>query len=189
MSLYPKISGNFNEVTKTIEIFDVTGIYDSTTNPFGWETPNLSKAAITSAFINLRKHGKDVVAFDVTSVVQSSDPAVAEYKLTDIDLSQEKSIDGTYVFDLVINDSAYRAKPIAVFITLDVKKIASQYWSELAIDHDVYTRREKERECHWLEMSILGLGALSRRGYEQRFLNQLSFIQRRIENNKNLFKI
>ena len=180
VNLYPKISIVYHHNPPIIEIRDITGIYNPEDNPTGWLQAD--KQTVTSAFIDILKNGVLFARVDVLHTLKQS-PDSDDFLLYTIDNPN----DAAYVMKYIINTNK-QSKTVSFFSAEKMKIIVSKMWSELALNHDIYSRADLERECHWLEMTLLGLGALERRGLEDRWLNLFSSAELRYKNNKSKFK-
>lgn len=89
------ISGN------VLKVYDVTGIYNATTNITGWNSPNATRAGTTSATISiyLPDATTPVITQTVTSTVQaatSEEFLLYSFSLTDLGISDTTLPDGVY---------------------------------------------------------------------------------------------
>ncbi len=70
MALIPKIEACVKDCS-TLEIKDVTGFYNVTTNPTGWGTPNLARDFVGNATLEV-KIGGVVTQYNVKSIIENS---------------------------------------------------------------------------------------------------------------------
>ena len=86
-----------------------------------------------------------------------------------------------------INNISYSPARFDLYILEILRRIVSQYWAIYAANTDVYKKKDMEEECHWLEMSILGMEALIAQRKIPEYVNLYNFVRKRTLNNKNLF--
>lgn len=179
-----EITASYNTLERKIEVDEITGLYNDLNNINGWGDPNLEKAAVVNANLTVLKNRYRYDSIDVLETLQASG-ADEDFRLADIEVKE----DGVYVLKYIINDDQNMADHFTVFVNEDLKIFASKLWAELALNHDIYSRKDLEIECHWLEMTLLGLDAVANRGKEDSWLRLYETARIRCQNNKNIFNL
>ena len=183
MSLAPKISAVYNIDENEISIKDITGFFDSQNNPGGYKTPNISRDDVAYAYIEIETL-QGTKRINVTDEVKYSTDAEIQFEL----LSLETEPEGHYYIKYVVsaNNEEYIVS-IDLYILEILKRIISRYWAIYAANIDVYKKKDMEEECHWLEMSLLGMEALIELRKIPEYVNLYNFARKRTLNNKELF--
>jgi hypothetical protein len=187
-----KITSTYDAQDKSITVRDDTRLYNALDNPGGWGSETVTRASITEAYLLIKFLDENKISIDrridVTSTVQSSVDEFIEFDKTIKDVNT----DGAYKIIFIVKaNTEYLSLPIIQFVIEDIEVAVSKHWVELALNPDIYDREPLEKECIWLESYLSGIKSVMRRGREDRFLNMLNFIQKRIKVNisNNLIKL
>lgn len=72
MALELKISACFKEKCTKLEVSDITGSYNGSTNPTGWGGSNLHLSNVDTATLTITPPSGSAVNYDVTAAVQGA---------------------------------------------------------------------------------------------------------------------
>lgn len=127
MALIPKLSVCALNSCSTLRIKEITGIYDASTNLYGWETPNIGTADINIAELIITSPSGTITTVDVTS--QFVIPYVEAFYFTDISVTPE---DGEWSIQYLISTTTTTYSNILkTFLTCSVRCCIDKIWAKV----------------------------------------------------------
>jgi hypothetical protein len=129
MALSPVITATLGNQGQTMTVTDATGVYNVTTNPTGWETPNAAGSSITAATLTITYASGGTQIVDVLSQIPST--VTGSFAFTAITLSGY--VDGitTIRYDLSTSTANY-AYDLNLLFTCNVRACIDKMWATIA---------------------------------------------------------
>jgi hypothetical protein len=129
MALIPKLSVCALDSCSTLRIKEITGVYDALNNLYGWNTPNITVADLTSAELIITSPSGTVTTVDVLS--QLPDPYVEDFYFTDISIIPE---DGEWSIQykvITTTGPVTYSNILKTFLTCSVRCCIDKIWSKV----------------------------------------------------------
>lgn len=128
MALIPKLSVCNLNACSTLRIKEITGLYDSLTNLYGWDTPNVDTNEITSAELIITSPSGTVTTIDVES--QLPHPYVEAFYFTDISITPEDG-EWTIQYKIVAKAGPTYSNILRTFHTCSVRCCIDKIWAKV----------------------------------------------------------
>lgn len=138
MAFEPKISVCLSDQCKTLKATDVTGVYDVTTNPTGWQNAATVLASeVATATITITDPAG--LTTNTTVTTQIPDPVTGSFNFTDFTLANSaKWADGKYTILYTIETIPGAANPgtytatICPYFLCNVECSVDKMWAKVA---------------------------------------------------------
>jgi hypothetical protein len=115
MALIPLISASVED--GTINITDVTGFYNVTTNPTGWEIPNLSRSFTGTATLTIyNSYTGSTIEEDIKAIIAAA--VFPTYTL--FDYTPSSLADGVYDITLTLVNTSDEENPVTYIATTEI---------------------------------------------------------------------
>jgi len=142
MALELKISACFKEKCTKLEVSDITGAYNGSTNPTGWGGSNLHLANVDTATLTITSPSGIAVNYDVTAAVQGAAIVNGSFIIDTID-------------DITFNDGIYSIKYFVEDVSVPLEhEVTVKMFSTCKADCCVEKMKTKFKEemcgCDWL---------------------------------------
>lgn len=134
-SLTLNISACVENKCQVLVVRDITGVYDVTDNPGGWQNAaTVLSASVTAAVLNITL--PDGTAMDEIDVIDSlADPITGEFDLYEVELPAQQ--DGKYIIEYTVTaGGSSKTKRISIYSLCNSRCCVDKMWSKYANNID-----------------------------------------------------
>lgn len=130
MALSPNIGDiSITNSHTTISITDTTGVYNVTTNPGGWEAPNIAGSDVVTATLTLTFNGGTAQVVDVTSQIPAT--VTGDIVFNDITIADYADGKATIIYTITTASTTY-TKTLNMLFTCEAREAIDALWANIA---------------------------------------------------------
>ena len=129
MALVLSFSSCLKTKCSVLSITDTSGVYNVTTNPTGWGSPNLLGSAVTTATLTITPPGGSAQVVNVLSQI----PATVTGDITFTDITLSSYTDGVTTIAYSVSDGATTySKSSDILFTCEARSCIDKMWAKNA---------------------------------------------------------
>jgi len=147
-----KISACVAKCCTRLKIKDISGVFEASDNPDGWEAVGRESANVTTATITITlPTGSVLEPVDVTSVIPS--PVTGSFNLPNIEIEAE---DGEYRIEYCVTIGSVKyLKVLKIYLTCNTRCCLDKYWAKVGLEEG---SEEPSADCGCNEVTTSGSG-------------------------------